>query len=88
MLAAPGPLPLLRRGRPCQASNGDKAAVPAGPSVAVLGGGFGGLYTALRVEALPWAAPPSVTLVARDDRFCFKPLLYELLAGELGEEEV
>ena len=55
----------------------------------MLGGGFGGLYTALRLEALPWPAggAPRVTLVDRGERFVFKPLLYELLSGELSEDE-
>jgi hypothetical protein len=62
----------------------------SGLSICVLGGGFGGLYTALRLEALPWPAgsAPRVTLVDRGERFVFKPLLYELLSGELSEEEV
>lgn len=62
----------------------------AGPRVVVLGGGFGGLTAALRLAALPWAdgARACVTLVDRGDRFVFKPLLYELLTSELGEDEV
>jgi len=64
-------------------------AAAGGPRICVLGGGFGGLYTALRLEALPWPAggAPRVTLVDRGERFVFKPLLYELLSGELSEDE-
>ena len=67
-----------------------ESSAASGPRICVLGGGFGGLYTALRLEALPWPAggAPRVTLVDRGERFVFKPLLYELLSGELSEEEV
>ena len=34
------------------------------------------------------AAPPQVTLVDREPRFLFKPLMYELLMGELTTDEV
>jgi hypothetical protein len=61
----------------------------AGPRICVLGGGFGGLYTALRLESLPWSdgAAPQITLVDRGERFVFKPLLYELLSGEMDAAE-
>ena len=54
-----------------------------GPEIAVLGGGFGGLYTALRLRSLDWSggAPPRVTLVDRSARFAFSPMLYELAVG-------
>ena len=57
----------------------------------VLGGGFGGLYTALKLDALDgWKddAPPRVTLVDRADRFVFKPMLYELVNETMKEWEV
>lgn len=60
------------------------------PRICVLGGGFGGLYTALRLEALRWpeGRRPEVTLIDKSDRFVFKPLLYELLNGTAQPEEV
>ncbi|PNH02342.1 NADH dehydrogenase C1, chloroplastic/mitochondrial, partial [Tetrabaena socialis] len=60
------------------------------PRVVVLGGGFGGLYAAVRLEQLMWprGMKPQVTLVDQSDRFVFKPLLYELLNGGASEEEV
>ena len=61
------------------------------PRVVVLGGGFGGLYTALKLDALDgWKddAPPRVTLVDRADRFVFKPMLYELVNETMKEWEV
>jgi len=58
--------------------------------ICILGGGFGGLYTALRLTQLPWppAEVPEITLVDRHDRFVFSPLLYELLTGELQAWEI
>lgn len=52
--------------------------------ICVLGGGFGGLYTALRLEKMPWRQDqkPTVILVDKRDKFTFLPLLYEF-AGEL-----
>jgi demethylphylloquinone reductase len=58
--------------------------------ICILGGGFGGLYTALRLSQLPWAGPekPEIVLVDRYDRFVFLPLLYEVVTGELQSWEV
>ena len=53
--------------------------------ICILGGGFGGLYTALRLSQLPWeGTPPTITLVDHRDRFLFLPLLYELVTDELN----
>ena len=57
--------------------------------VCVLGGGFGGLYTALRLSGLDWGgAKPRITLVDRSDRFVFLPMLYELATGSVACWEV
>jgi NADH dehydrogenase len=58
--------------------------------ICILGGGFGGLYTALRLAQFPWAehTKPEVVLVDRSDRFLFSPLLYELMTGELQTWEI
>lgn len=60
------------------------------PRICILGGGFGGLYTALRLSQLPFTKPqqPEIILVDRCDRFLFSPLLYELLTGELQTWEI
>ncbi|XP_062233289.1 alternative NAD(P)H-ubiquinone oxidoreductase C1, chloroplastic/mitochondrial-like isoform X4 [Phragmites australis] len=60
------------------------------PRVCILGGGFGGLYTALRLESLVWPSDkkPQVVLVDQSDRFVFKPMLYELLSGEVDAWEI
>mmetsp|Transcript_11338 Transcript_11338/g.28978 ORF Transcript_11338/g.28978 Transcript_11338/m.28978 type:complete len:467 (+) Transcript_11338:62-1462(+) len=61
-----------------------------GPEIAVLGGGFGGLYTALRLSSLDWSGGPTprITLVDRSDRFSFSPMLYELATGTATSWEV
>ncbi len=46
--------------------------------VLVIGGGHGGLFTALDL-----AGSADVTLVSDTDHFCFRPLLYEYLSGEV-----
>ncbi|MBI4781355.1 MAG: NAD(P)/FAD-dependent oxidoreductase [Oscillatoriophycideae cyanobacterium NC_groundwater_1537_Pr4_S-0.65um_50_18] len=58
--------------------------------ICILGGGFGGLYTALRLSQLPWTKleKPDIVLVDQRDRFLFSPLLYELLTGELETWEI
>ncbi|OUL18364.1 FAD-dependent oxidoreductase [Nostoc sp. RF31YmG] len=58
--------------------------------IVILGGGFGGLYTALRLSQLPWESTqkPEIVLVDQSDRFLFSPLLYELLTGELQTWEI
>ncbi|MUG99056.1 NAD(P)/FAD-dependent oxidoreductase [Scytonema sp. UIC 10036] len=58
--------------------------------ICILGGGFGGLYTALRLSELPWenSQKPEIVLVDQSDRFLFSPLLYELLTGELQTWEI
>lgn len=58
--------------------------------ICILGGGFGGLYTALRLSQLPWnqQKKPEIVLVDRSDRFLFSPLLYELITGELQTWEI
>ncbi len=44
----------------------------------VVGGGFGGLFTALEL-----ADTGSVTLISDEDHFVFTPMLYEYLSGEV-----
>lgn len=58
--------------------------------IVILGGGFGGLYTALRLSQFPWTKPqkPEIILIDQNDRFLFSPLLYEILTGELQTWEI
>lgn len=46
--------------------------------ILVIGGGHGGLFTALEL-----VGSGEVTLISDTDYFCFKPLLYEYLSGEV-----
>ena len=55
-------------------------------SVVVVGGGFGGLFSALAIrERLP---ERHVVLLEPNSNFIFQPLLYELLSGEMKSWEV
>ncbi|MGA7934245.1 MAG: NAD(P)/FAD-dependent oxidoreductase [Kovacikia sp.] len=52
----------------------------------ILGGGFAGLFTALHLSHQHY--PRSVVLIDQNDRFCFKPLLYEYFSGEMDANQV
>lgn len=57
--------------------------------IVILGGGFGGLYTALRLQELQWTeSQPEIILIEQNDRFVFSPLLYELITDEMQGWEV
>ena len=56
--------------------------------ICILGGGFGGLYTALYLSKFSWSRKCTITLVEQKDRFLFTPLLYELLTAELQPREI
>jgi demethylphylloquinone reductase len=60
------------------------------PRICILGGGFGGLYTALRLHQLVWepGQKPEITLIDRHTNFVFTPLLYELITGEMQSWEI
>lgn len=52
----------------------------AEPRIVIIGGGFGGLFTALEL-----AGTANVTLITDEDHFLFTPMLYEYLSGEVEE---
>ena len=53
-------------------------------SILILGGGFGGLYTALELEkALGKDPSVEITLVNRETFFLFTPMLHEVPASDL-----
>ncbi|MEN9494975.1 MAG: hypothetical protein RLZZ137_15 [Cyanobacteriota bacterium] len=62
-----------------------ESTTPSAP-VIVVGGGFGGLSTALNLASA--AGAPPVLLIEPQERFLFLPLLYELLSGELQRWEI
>jgi NADH dehydrogenase len=64
--------------------------------IVILGGGFGGINTALTLPTLPWSSdysssmsqPPKITLIDKSERFVFLPLLYELCVEDASLDEV
>lgn len=60
------------------------------PHIVIIGGGFAGLYTALRLLQFPWETSqrPDITLIDRQNHFVFSPLLYELITEEMQPWEV
>ncbi|MFQ5689482.1 MAG: NAD(P)/FAD-dependent oxidoreductase [Gemmatimonadota bacterium] len=56
--------------------------------VAILGGGFAGLYAASYLSAADYEGTIDVTLVSEKNHFTFTPLLAEVVAGNLGQEHV
>ncbi len=58
--------------------------------ICIIGGGFGGLYTALRLSELPWQQDqkPEIILIDKSDRFLFSPLQYELITEEMQTWEI
>ena len=58
--------------------------MPEKTKILILGGGFGGLYTALELEKhLGHDATVEITLVNRDNFFLFTPMLHEVAASDL-----
>ena len=57
---------------------------PEPTRIVILGGGFGGVYTALRLEQqLPRDGSIEVVLINRDNFFLFTPMLHEVAASDL-----
>ena len=58
--------------------------------ICIVGGGFGGLYTALRLSKLFVKRDKylTITLIDKNNHFLFTPLLYELITNEMEEQEI
>lgn len=56
--------------------------------ICIVGGGFGGLYTALYLQRYRHLKDCKITLVEPQDQFLFTPLLYEILTDELQVWEI
>ena len=57
--------------------------------ILILGGGFGGMYAALRLEnTLARDADIEVTIVSRDNFFLFTPMLHEVAASDLDVTDI
>src|SRR6266576_1282779 len=53
--------------------------------VVILGGGFGGIYTALHLEkALRKRDDFEITLINKENYFVFQPMLAEVVSGSIG----
>jgi NADH dehydrogenase len=64
-----------------------KEAAPTGERkrIVILGGGFGGLYTAIHLEKLLRGRNDvEVSLVSKENYFVFQPMLPEVVSGNLG----
>lgn len=75
---------------PCHTCHGSETALASfegthaeSCDVAIMGGGFGGLYTALALseKARSKGEILDIVLVDPSDRFVFLPLLYDLVVG-------
>ncbi|MEO1396946.1 MAG: NAD(P)/FAD-dependent oxidoreductase [Cyanobacteria bacterium J06634_5] len=51
------------------------------PTTVIIGAGFSGLFTALHLTNQGYRHP--IVLIDRNERFCFKPLLYDYISGEM-----
>ncbi len=76
-------------GTSCIGETGESAPTADNKRVLILGGGFGGVYAALRLEkVLAWRDGLEVTLVTRENYFLFSPMLPEVAAGELEQNTI
>lgn len=64
----------------CLSANIDELMGNEKKRIVIVGGGFGGLFTALDL-----AGAGDVTLISDEDHFLFAPMLYEYLSGEVEE---
>ncbi len=54
------------------------------PHIVIVGGGFGGIYTARKLEKLAKKGKIKVTIINRTNYFLFTPLLHEVATGGLS----
>ncbi|MBE7385895.1 MAG: NAD(P)/FAD-dependent oxidoreductase [Leptolyngbya sp. SIO1E4] len=52
----------------------------------IIGAGFAGLFTALHLTNQGYPHP--IVLIDRNERFCFKPLLYDYMSGEMQSYQI
>ena len=56
--------------------------------ICIVGGGFGGLYTALYLQKYKHLKSSRITLIEPKEKFLFTPMMYELITDELKEWEI
>src|ERR1051326_1984103 len=54
------------------------------PHIVIVGGGFGGLYTARGLAR----APVNVTIIDKHNYHLFRPMLYQVATGLLSSDEI
>ena len=60
-------------------------ADPQRKRILILGGGFGGVYTAMTLEKLLKGDPSvEIGLVSKENYLVFQPLLPEVISGSIG----
>ena len=64
------------------------SAPSTAPRICIVGGGFGGLYTALYLQKYRHLQNSQIVMIEPKDRFLFTPMMYELLTDELKEWEI
>ncbi|MEO1791827.1 MAG: NAD(P)/FAD-dependent oxidoreductase [Cyanobacteria bacterium J06629_19] len=57
-------------------------------NICIVGGGFGGLYTALYLQKYRHLQNSRITLIEPNDQFVFFPMMYELITDELKQWEL
>lgn len=68
--------------------DGSSAESQSSPHICIIGGGFGGLYTAIYLQKYRHLKSSRITLVEPDDQFVFFPMMYELITNELKQWEL
>ncbi|MEL6157832.1 MAG: FAD-dependent oxidoreductase [Cyanobacteria bacterium J06554_11] len=58
------------------------------PCICIVGGGFGGLYTALSLQKYRHLRHSQIILIEPRERFLFTPMMYELITDELLSWEI
>src|SRR5918992_2288273 len=66
-----------------RASKNDQGENQSRPKVVILGGGYGGVYAALKLEKAARKGQIDLSLVSRDNFFLHQPLMAEAVSGSI-----